>query len=59
MKSTCRLDAQLRLFRLSAFACALVLAASVAWAQDDAGAGWSRSFGALEFRGGVDTYTAY
>jgi hypothetical protein len=38
---------------------ALVLAASAAGAQGDADAGWARSFGALQLRGGVDTYSAY
>jgi hypothetical protein len=59
VKSTCRLREPLRLPRRAAFACALALAALPALAQDDAGAGWSRSFGALDLRGGIDTYTAY
>ncbi len=48
-----------RLPSLTVAALALVLAASVAVAQDDAGAGWRQSFGALELRGGIDTYSAY
>jgi hypothetical protein len=59
VKSTCHLCEPLRLPGLAALACALALAASAARAQDDAGAGWNQSFGALELRGGVDTYTAY
>jgi hypothetical protein len=59
VKSTCRLREALCPPRLPAFACTLALVASTACAQDDAGAGWSWSFGALELSGRVDTYSAY
>ncbi len=42
-----------------AAACVLLLAASTVGAQGDVDAGWARSFGALQLRGGVDTYSAY
>jgi len=42
-----------------AAACALVMAASALGAQGNEDAGWARSVGALELRGGVDTYSAY
>ncbi len=42
-----------------AAACALVLAASAVGAQDSPDAGWARSVGALQLRGGVETYSAY
>ncbi|MBL8353117.1 MAG: hypothetical protein JNL87_22725 [Burkholderiaceae bacterium] len=59
MKSTRHRRLLPSLRRLSVAACALVLATSAASAQDNAGAGWSRSLGPLELRGGIDTYSAY
>jgi hypothetical protein len=59
MTSTCCPDGPSRLLRPTAFAVALALAGPAAWAQEGAGDGWSRSFGALQLRGAVETYTAY
>jgi hypothetical protein len=42
-----------------AAACALVMAASALGAQGNVEAGWARSVGELQLRGGVDTYSAY
>jgi hypothetical protein len=60
VKSTSNLAApRLPSCRVAACLCALALVASSVSGQEGADAGWGRSFGALELRGGVDTYSAY